>query len=311
MFNLDLKYIPSQEIINELKNELSTYFEKGMLDESFLYPVIRTCLSKMSLKILPVKRDVIKLEEGKAELPCDFYKMDFAVGCGFCDQVDVDYLTPQFTEYEVSAIPVCKTECDYCSDECGNLFQIVQHYNTFSATYSNLFPLTIKASDNYCTKGCSDKFGSYKHKDEITIREGYVYANFKNGWIYIEYMTNLESDDGDLLIPDQQTIKDWIKHEMMFVCFKKLYLNQEGDFIQRLEWVKSQLSILQVNAQSIYKRWEVREIYDLRKVLRSRYHKYNTAVYGRYYDSPLSLKGRNDRGYYNNYDFASYGYYYQ
>lgn len=88
MYNLNLKYIEAQELIRETKNELSSYFEKGALDESLLYPIIRTCLSKMGLKILPVKKIVLKLDQGKAELPCDFYKLDFALGCGFCEDTD-------------------------------------------------------------------------------------------------------------------------------------------------------------------------------------------------------------------------------
>ncbi len=307
MYNLNLNYIPAQELIREVKNELSTYFEKGALDNSYLYPTIRTCLSKMGLKILPVKKTFLKLDEGRVELPCDFYKVELAIGCGLCESTDVDYLNPQLREYYVSGVNVCETDCDYCSDSCGNLFSIIQTYNTFSATYSNLFPLRIAGCNEYCSNDCLNHnqryWNHWEQANEITIRNGYIYANFKVGHIYLEYMTNLESDDGDLLIPDQQTIKDWIKHEMMFVCFRKLYLNQEGDFVQRLNWIQQQLAIYQTNAQSIYKRWEVKEIYDLRKVLRSRFKKFNTAVYGRWYDNPTSMRTpEHRRGDFNYYD---------
>ena len=284
MYNLNLKYIEAQELIRETKNELSSYFEKGALDESLLYPIIRTCLSKMGLKILPVKKVVLKLDQGKAELPCDFYKLDFALGCGFCEDTLVDFNVPQFLEYEVSGINICETECDYCTDDCGNLYGIRQYYNSWSTNYTELFPLTVgKDASPFCTQGCFEVLNK-RFPNEITIKNGQIYANFLEGHIYMEYLTNLESDNGDLLIPDQQTIKDWIKHEMLFVCFRKLYMNNDADVVQRLNWVQSQLAIYQVNAQSLYKRWEVSEYYDMRKVFRTRFKKYDTVVYGKYYD---------------------------
>lgn len=289
MYNLNLKYIPAQEIISETKNDLYSYFEKGALDESILYPIIRTCLSKMGLKILPVKKTVLKLDRGKAELPCDFYKMDYALGCGFCENIGIDYNVPQFLEYEVSGLNICETECDYCSDACGNLYGIRQYYNTWTTQYSELFQLTIGTdSKPFCTTGCFEDL-SRKGYNEITIKNGHVYASFLEGHIYIEYLTNLESDDGDLMIPDQQVIKDWIKQEMVFVCFKRLLRNKDADVSQQLRWEQEQLAIHQTNAQSMYKRWEVSEYYDARKVLRSRFHKYNTIVYGHHYRYDNSL----------------------
>lgn len=295
MYNLHLKYIPAQELIKETKNEISSYFEKGSLDESLLYPIIRTCLSKMGLKILPVKKTVLKLDNGKVELPCDFYKMDFALGCGFCQNIGIDLNVPQFLEYEVSGFNICETECDFCSDDCGNVYGIRQFYNTWTTEFSELFQLTVGTdAQPFCTSGCFEDLRRSRG-NEITIKNGHIYANFLEGYIYIEYLTNLESDDGDLMIPDQQTIKDWIKHEMLFVCFRKLYMNNDADVQQRLQWVQSQLGIYQANAQSLYKRWEVSEYYDMRRLFRSKFHKYNTIVYGKNYRYDNSLSYYNNR----------------
>ena len=69
--------------------------------------------------------------------------MDYALGCGFCENIGIDYNVPQFLEYEVSGLNICETECDYCSDACGNLYGIRQYYNTWTTQYSELFQLTI------------------------------------------------------------------------------------------------------------------------------------------------------------------------
>lgn len=285
---MNLNYIQASEIIKEVKNELSPYFEKGSLDESYVYPPIKECLAKMGVRILPVNTDVIKVEDFKVDLPCDFYKLVFAVACGAEEFVELDYLNTKLEEYTVdspTAIDVCSTRCDYCEDACGNLYGIRQYFNTYAVEFKSLYPLKLTTDARpYCTEEC---FKYQQRGNEITIKNGKIYTGFEKGTLYIEYLTNLD-EDNELMIPDDERIKNWIKHEIMFVLFRKLYLNGEGDVQQRLQWVQQQLSILQTNAQTLYKRFTTKEFYDLRRTLYSRFHKFNTAVYGKYYNSQLS-----------------------
>lgn len=283
-----ITYIEAQELVKEVKNELSPWFEKGALDESYLYPAIRSCLGKMGLRILPVKKDVVKVDNYQAELPCDFYKLATAIGCGMEQWKDFDYLTTNLEEHIVTELQTCKTACDYCSDDCGNLYGIKQYFNSYAVEFTDLFPLSVSNDARpYCISDCFKFQGA---KDEITIKNGKIYTNFKVGSIYLEYLTNVEADSGDLLIPDNETIKDWIKDEMFFVCFRKLYRNQDGDVERRYQDAKQQVAISQVNAMNIYRHWTVRDYFDLRKLLYSRFHKYNTAVYGKNYSIRLSEK---------------------
>lgn len=291
-----MNYIPASEIIRETKNDLSSYFERGLLDQSYLYPVIRTCLSKMGLKILPVRAEVIRIENFKGELPCSFYKLVLAVGCGAGIYTsEPDYLNTKLIEHEVcesDLINTCTTVCDVCSDSCENLFTIKQYFNTYSVEFKEFYPLCISNDARpYCTNEC---FQYQRRGNEITIKNGHLYTGFESGDVYLEYLT-LTEENGELMIPDIQVIKDWIKMEMMFVCFRKLYLNGESDVQQRLGWVTQQLAIHQTNATSLYKSWTVKEFYDLRKTLYSRFHKYNTSVYGKYYHYPVSAKSIEER----------------
>ena len=285
---MNLTYVPVSELFREVKNELSTYFEKGSLDDSYMYPPVKKCLSKMGVRILPLRTDVLQVENYKVELPCDFYKLVFAVACGAEEFVEIDYLNTKLEEYTVdspTAIDVCSTRCDYCEDACGNLYGIRQYFNTYAVEFKALYPLKISSDARpYCTEEC---FKYQQKGNEITVKNNHIYTGFEKGTIYLEYLTLLD-EDNELLIPDNEIIKDWIKHEIMFVLFRKLYLSQEGDMVQRLEWIKSQLAIAQVNAETLYKRFTTKEFYDLRKTLYSRFHKFNTAVYGKYYNTDLS-----------------------
>lgn len=284
-----IQYTSVDELVREVKNELSTHFERGSLDESFIYPPIKKCLSKMGVRILPTKSDIVNIENYNGDLPCAFYKLVFAVGCHKGEyKPEPDYLNTKLVEHEVSEsdfINTCKTTCDVCSDSCNNLFEIKQYFNTYSVEFTNLYPLKVTTDARpYCTDEC---FKSLRKGNEITIKNGKIYTAFETGKIYLEYLTLLE-EDGELLIPDNEIIKDWIKHEIFFVLFRKLYLNGEGDMVQRLQWMQQQLAISQVNAESLYKRFTVKEFYDLRKTLYSRFHKFNTAVYGKNYNNNIS-----------------------
>lgn len=285
---MDIRYIDAQEVIKEVKNELSSWFEKGALDESYLYPVIRACLGKMGLRILPVKQEIVKVEDFQADLPCDFYKLATAIGCGMEEWYDVDYSNSSFVEYQVSGLQTCECVYDYCQDNCGNMYGIQQYFNSYSVQFTDLFPLAVSNDARpFCIGECFKFHGA---KDEITIKNGKIYTNFKTGSIYLEYLTNLESDSGDLMIPDNETIKTWIKSELRFAAFQKLYLNIEGDVQQRLQWLQQQVAINQVNAMNIYRHWTVRDYFDLRKLLYSRFHKYNSVVYGKGYSYKLAEK---------------------
>lgn len=276
---MNLQYINASEVIREVKNELSGYFERGILDDSYLYPAIRECLSDMGLKILPMKKDVLKVENNVVDLPCDFYKMVGAIGCGTFQEFDIDYTNSHLVEYEVSGSNTC--ECiEYCEDACG-LFGIKQTFNTYSVEWTDLFPIRVSGDAKpYCVEDC---FKYKQCKEEITIKNGKIYTNF-NGSIYIEYLTNLENEDGDLMVPDHEKIKAWIKDKLFFVCFRVLWRNGDGDVERRYQDAKQQLAISQVNASNLYKAWTVKDYYDLRKVLYSRFHKYNTVVYGKGYN---------------------------
>ena len=284
---MELQYVPASDLIREVKNELSSFFERGMLDISYLYSPILKALGTMGTRILPMKTDVITVKDFKAELPCSFYKMVFAVACGAEQFAELDYLNSHLEEYYVdpSAIDVCSTRCDYCEDSCGNLYGIKQYFNSYAVTYNELYPLKFTNDARpYCTDEC---FKYHRKGNEATVKNGHLYTEFCEGKVYIEYLTNLE-DDGELMVPDNQIIQNWIKDEIFYICFRKLWRNGEGDMERRYQDAKQQLAISQVNASNIYKRFTTKEYYDLRKTLYSRFHKYNTAVYGRTYESSLT-----------------------
>lgn len=282
----EYKYINGSVIANNVKNQLSSYFDQGVLDDSLLYKPLKSCLDRIGLKVMPQRSATIVITDKQGILPKDFYKMVYAIGCSTYEQWENPMNGPEgykltLTEKAVVSIPVCKSSLDFCTDECGQLTEILQEFDIYKARYTNVFNVAVSKSESLCTDDLlRNNPGS---PNEIAIRNGAIYANF-SGYVYIEYLSNLMGDDDEILVPDYTQITDWMETAMMIECFEKMYLNGEGDVIQRLQYLQNIVQNKFQVARTFYKMIEVRDCYDIARVLRSRFQKYRNAFKPQYHN---------------------------
>ena len=276
------KYIKSDVIVNEVKNLLSSYFDQGTLDESILYPKIRWCLDKMGMKVHPYKTAMIGISNKQGKLPLDFYKLNYAIGCGesevWEDMNGLDQFVPRITEKRIYDVPACKSKFDYCTNECGETYEILQSFEQVKYRYWNFFEVKVSSSKESCSDNCPNI--NYGCQNDIAIRNGHVYTNF-NGNVYIDYLGTMEDIDGDLLLVE---------------CLLKLFYNGENNVAQRLQLAEQILTAKQADFESFRRMNEVSDFYDLSRILISRYSKYKTAVKGNHRDLYKGLyltSGRN------------------
>lgn len=289
MLKLDKEdnFITADEILNELKNEIPTYFERGIIDDSIFYPHIKYCLSKMGLKIHPTSEVVIPIRNYKGQLPYDFYKMESAIGCfDYVVTSNPDYNNPkiydlvesQVTNYLISKPTVTALDQD------GSNFYVIQKFEQFSLQYTTYSPLTVsKESQRFCTNNCPNKQPGRADQIEIQKSQGLMVTNFESGSVFMEYLQTLElaTDEGmDLLIPDYEQIKLWVKDYLMVKLFTYLFNNTTLDIQARLREAKANEVISRSNAESFVKRFEFTDLYNLRKLLRARYKKFDEIVNG-------------------------------
>ena len=156
-----MKYILASEIVNDVKEKLHTYFERDMIDESILYTRLKKLIPKFRLNINPVASTVLYVENYKVALPEDFYKACMVLGCFEHKVMSDDRYneTYQLEEREICELNVCETACDVCTNECGDLFRIVQKFNRNQYhvhTEFNVLSLS-KNSFSHCTNNCNNK----------------------------------------------------------------------------------------------------------------------------------------------------------
>lgn len=276
--NKEVNYITAQELLAEVRNFLGKYMERAVLDDSVFYPKIRSCLSKCGAKIYPTGTQVIPIKDYRGELPQDFHKLIIAIAC-------FDYTTTSFNENpnlhdvpesEVHNYLISKPSYT-CLDKCGENFYVIQKYETFSVSYTDYAALKVsKSSWPKCSNNCFNKNVLSDNQIEIT---DHITTNFQTGWIFMEYLQNLESQDQDLLIPDYAQIRDWIKGACITEGLKYLYLAGE-DVERKWQQFKMEEATLESNARSFVRQVDFKDIYDVRKLFFGRYNKYEQIVRG-------------------------------
>jgi len=270
-------FIPAQDVLNEVRNELRSYFERGVVDDSLLYPVIRSCLSKMGLRVHPSSNIVIPINNYKGCLPDDFHKLSLAIGCFQYNICSQNTENPQLYETYEGIHAVLKPS-EICVDQCGDDWNIIQKYDTFSVNFQEYYPLKVSSSSMpFCTNSCFNK--STLSQNEIDICGKDIHTNFESGYVYMEYIQNLETLD-DLLIPDFAPIRDWIKTACIHKCLYSIYYNGDDTIRNKYMDHKADLLPLELNAKSFVSRAGYKEMYDLRRFMSGRYSKFSQQVYG-------------------------------
>ena len=73
------KYIPAEEVMNRVSASLKSYSDSDLILFDDYYKVIDLCNQRMGLRLNPTKESLIKLENGRAELPVDFLLYSFSI----------------------------------------------------------------------------------------------------------------------------------------------------------------------------------------------------------------------------------------
>lgn len=262
-----MDYIKAEDIINEVKLNLKSYFESAIVDESILYPEILNCLGELGVKFLPKKTMVFQLTSKETKLPSDFHSLIFAAACDWKTQKL--YKPPVAVTYQkrVCELPICHTECDYCHDEFGR-YQIVQKIDQSIIRYKLEKQLILDAESTQC-----DSCFNPKHKSQwdISITDGILSTQINTGTVYMEYRTKLEAD-GSIIIPDFSRIRNWLKWHLIHHVLQLVWYNMDGDTYQRYQDAKRELHIAKENAKAFYKMYSFQEFTELKKMLRKEFN---------------------------------------
>lgn len=199
--------------------ESSNYFKDNphLIDKISIYRWLKNSLKKFGMNVMEKTEGVIHIKNYRGTVPSDFGRLALAVHCekNFCrgvgdkDQLLQSYMWSERVEkvYQQEKIYIgyqddCKDVVEeqtiveklYFNDDCELHFH-----------YSN--PSYVKLGRDVKRDACANDCINRSIKDSpysINIKGETVYANFKDGVIYMEYYGLPADDNGVPVIPETQ-----------------------------------------------------------------------------------------------------------
>lgn len=114
----------------------------------------------------------------------------------------------------------------------GDQYELIQVINpSVTRTYRSLSPLRmIRSQEIDCD--CPNLY--HNTMDQGWLKGGFLFTTFDSGKVYINYMGEMEDDQGQLLVPDHPLINEYYEYALKKRIIENLALNGE-DVAQRLQ----------------------------------------------------------------------------
>lgn len=283
----ELKYRTFQELLDEVSLDLRTYSNEGMIEPAQLIKIAQKVNYDLGLRINQTKCDILEIHNGKAQLPDNFYVLNYAMLCSkykliqeipsgrHTEDVQVDLskfpggscnrcFKPNICADEFPVPDSCnKNYCDckkIYTNSCGETFTVIQQLGGHVIrTYDEFEYLTFKPG-RFVDRRCHNNRISSRHEAEI--KDGFIFTNLNHGKLFISYEANLEDDDGNLLVLDHPMINEYYEYTLKQRILENLYFNGE-DVVQKMQLVEQRLRPARNNALSIVNTPDFQELQDI------------------------------------------------
>jgi hypothetical protein len=282
-YNYTLKYRTFESLLEDVKVDLKSLTTDGSIDASQLIKVATRINYDLGLRIYMTKERLLHVEKGRVRLPNDFYVMNFALICGEHTET---FSTPQGTNIQ-EVLPTYRpwVEANFCSDislptqpvcltQCGTTYQLIQVINNQTRTYTTFAPIRFRNSQ-FVDCDCPNLHTSWA-KDEAWIKDGWIYTNFDEGKLYINYQGTLENDEGGLMVPDHPYLNEYYEYGLKKRILENLIMDGVN-LAPQLQLVQGEYRAARNNALSFVNTPNFSEMEKVWAMNRK-------AMYARYYD---------------------------
>jgi len=173
----------------------------------------------------------------------------------------------------------------------GEKWELVQVINpSVTRVYRSLEPLRmVRSQEIHCD--CPNLYYNTNHQG--WLKGGYLFTTFDTGRVYVNYMGEMEDDQGQLLVPDHALINEYYEYALKKRIIENLALNGE-DVAQRLQLLLPDYRAARNQAMSLVNTPNFREMEEL-------WWQNRRAQYSKYYDMFKSYqRGNYTRNWNNN-----------
>lgn len=274
---MPIKYKTFSQLMSSVEQDISTFADEGYMDRGRFIKEAKRVNNELGVKINREQEVILDVENYKAQLPEDFQQLQLALAC------HVAYVkTPIFrgTQTEshsekIECNTVLKTKTfnpSECREGCGNDIWITQKQGAKIETFTHLEKLQLtNRAKSRCTDDCFNRH--FRTHNVIDIQEDEVTFSFREGKVYINYLADMISEDGDLLILDHDLVNDYYEYAIKKKFFENMKINKEGDFLQEYQMMKQELREARTRALSFINTIEYNEIVEVFLENRKRFYK--------------------------------------
>lgn len=228
----------SQNFINILSNvklKLRSFDEAGLIDDGDLVRHSDWIINRLGNYYFTKHEIIIDIKEGKAVLPFNLKNIIKVTRCTKCNKekstVRYYYGHPHTFQVRDHLKNICYNNCKIEQDYQEITRTIYIDQEEIKESFCNKKELTL---DN--TKGDCDK----KDPNTYSYDDKFMYFNFDEGNLYVEYYGYPLDDDGYFLIDDDPYLEKAIEDYLIYQTLLTIYYNNEGDVGQRLQFAEKE-----------------------------------------------------------------------
>ena len=172
----------------------------------------------------------------------------------------------------------------------GEEYELIQVVNpSVTRTYRSLSPLRmIRSQEIDCD--CPNLY--YNTTNQGWLKGGFLFTTFDTGKVYVNYMGEMEDDQGQLLVPDHPLLNEYYEYALKKRIIENLALNGE-DVAQRLQLIIPDYRAARNQAISLVNTPNFKEMEEL-------WWQNRRAQYAKYYDMFKSYQRGNYARTWNN-----------
>lgn len=219
------EFVSANAVMARVKEELSSYFNSGAIDD-VLFPVwIDDCLKRFKKSSLKISEAVIPIEGYQACLPDDFNSVREAWVCAVTWSDPIQNPSSCYYQTDCRIDLGDTTACDPCfpqEDSCNTTYYVTNKVtNSFVLKFNHTFLLR---PGNMSARNCCGEHSKNLYSDSpftFDIQNGKMITNFEDGTLHLLYYANPSTDENQM-IPDNFRVQDYIRKYLIYMCFKQL-----------------------------------------------------------------------------------------
>lgn len=249
-----------KRLVAEILTELKKYDESGLIDYKSLNRWIKNELKRFGNNVMQLTETVLRVENGIADLPENFFSLYFAVKC-----------TPESYQFEEG----CKENLQsshFWTQRLENTYEWDNQSNSHKNTNFKLIEERIVFKDNTTVrfkynnpillkpvKGIKKDSIAVKCKNlninnspyEFNIVGEKMQFNFTDGDVYIQYYGLPLDQSDDLLIPDSRNLEEYLIAYCKRKIMEIIWLNDDDtNLVNKLQFLQQEEARLYGLAQT-------------------------------------------------------------